>query len=53
MWKNFKKTYSKKYADPDSEIYRMNIFFYNVELVQGVEALGITEFMDISPEEFA
>lgn len=31
----------------------MNIFFSNVESIKGIESLGITEFMDISPEEFA
>lgn len=31
----------------------MNIFFENVNAVKGIESLGITQFMDISPEEFA
>lgn len=55
MWAQYKKTYKKRFSDEDgnSEALRMDIFFENLESIQGIEALGVTQYMDLTPEEFA
>lgn len=53
-WKQFKHTYNKKFADPDMEVYRMEIFAQNLEVVKAdtTGTYGVTQFFDLSPEEF-
>lgn len=53
-WKHFKQTYNKKFSDPDMEVYRMEIFAQNLEVVKAdtTGTYGVTQFFDLSPEEF-
>lgn len=51
----FKKTFNKDYSEENGmgEAYRLSVFIENLRAIQGIEALGVSEFMDITPEEFA
>lgn len=53
-WKAFKHTYNRKFSDPDMEVYRMEIFANNLEIIKNdtTGTLGLTEFADLSAEEF-
>lgn len=55
QWKMFKATYNKKFSDPDTEAYRMEIFADNLQTIADDQTgtLGITQFADISQAEFA
>ncbi|EAR95695.1 papain family cysteine protease (macronuclear) [Tetrahymena thermophila SB210] len=54
QWKMFKKTFGKKFADPEQEHYRIEIFAENLETIKNDKTgtLGITQFADLSHEEF-
>ncbi|KAL4453672.1 hypothetical protein ABPG74_009568 [Tetrahymena malaccensis] len=54
QWKIFKKTFGKKFADPDQEHYRIEVFAENLETIKNDKTgtLGITQFADLSQEEF-
>ncbi|EAR93211.3 papain family cysteine protease (macronuclear) [Tetrahymena thermophila SB210] len=53
LWSAFKTKYNKKYADPDFERYRIEIFTENLKVVESnTKNYGITQFMDITREEF-
>ncbi|EGR30544.1 papain family cysteine protease, putative [Ichthyophthirius multifiliis] len=52
LWQGFKATYGKKYADPDFEAYRIRVFAQNLKRIEGDETKGITQFMDLTTEEF-
>lgn len=55
QWKQFKKTYNKRFSDIDSDVeaHRMNVFFNNLEFVKNDSTMGVTKFMDLTREEFA
>lgn len=54
QWKLYKKTFGKRFSDPDMEVYRMEIFANNLEIIKNdtTGTLGLTEFADLSAEEF-
>ncbi|EAR84061.1 papain family cysteine protease (macronuclear) [Tetrahymena thermophila SB210] len=55
LWSLWKKTYNKKYADPDSEHYRIQVFSSNLDFVKQdtTGTMGITQFFDLTRDEFA
>ncbi|KAL4429750.1 hypothetical protein ABPG74_004387 [Tetrahymena malaccensis] len=55
LWQIWKKTYHKRYADPDLEEYRLQVFTSNLEYVKQdtTGTLGITEFFDLTDDEFS
>ncbi|KAL4439332.1 hypothetical protein ABPG74_016995 [Tetrahymena malaccensis] len=53
LWSAFKTNYNKKYADPDFEHYRIQVFTENLKTIENnCENYGITQFMDLTQEEF-
>ncbi|KAL4429749.1 hypothetical protein ABPG74_004386 [Tetrahymena malaccensis] len=54
LWSLWKKTYHKRYADPDSEQYRIQVFTQNLDFVKQdtTGTMGITRFFDLTDEEF-
>ncbi|KAL4439334.1 hypothetical protein ABPG74_016997 [Tetrahymena malaccensis] len=53
LWSAFKTKYNKKFADPDFEHYRIEVFTENLKVVQSNPTnYGITQFMDLTREEF-
>ncbi|KAL4508147.1 hypothetical protein ABPG72_021520 [Tetrahymena utriculariae] len=55
QWKQYKLTYNKKFSDPDQEVYRMEVFAQNLEVVKNdtTGTFGVTQFFDLTPQEFA
>jgi C1A family cysteine protease len=63
MWVDFKRTYDKAYETPEEERMRREIFVSNLALIDERNVLeahaggsamhGITQFMDLAPQEFA
>lgn len=53
LFKEFKKTYGKRYADPTFETYRFGVFSQNLQTVKSDSTFGITQFMDLTPAEFS
>ncbi|KAL4434888.1 hypothetical protein ABPG74_021227 [Tetrahymena malaccensis] len=53
LFKQFKKNYNKKYADPDFESYRFGVFSENLEILKTDSTFGITQFMDLTTAEFS
>ncbi|KAL4508145.1 hypothetical protein ABPG72_021518 [Tetrahymena utriculariae] len=55
QWKLFKSRYNKRYSDPITESYRLQIFATNYlsVLSDATGTLGVTQFFDMSQEEFA
>nr|CAD55808.1 phospholipase A1 [Tetrahymena thermophila] len=53
LFKQFKQTYNKKYADATFETYRFGVFTQNLEIVKTDSTFGVTQFMDLTPAEFA
>lgn len=60
MFNEFKMDYNKMYASPDEEASRFAIFRDNLRRAEeltkqsgGLAEYGVTQFMDLSPEEFA
>ncbi|EAR93214.1 papain family cysteine protease (macronuclear) [Tetrahymena thermophila SB210] len=53
LWSTFKNSYNKKYADPDFEQYRIEVFTENLKIIDSnCQNFGITKFMDLTQEEF-
>lgn len=52
-WNAYKKMYGKKFADPESNQYRMDVFASNLEIVSTNDTYGMTPFLDLTAEEFA
>ncbi|EAS07034.1 papain family cysteine protease (macronuclear) [Tetrahymena thermophila SB210] len=54
LWSLWKKTYHKRYADPDSEQYRIQVFSSNLDFIKQdtTGTMGITKFFDLTDEEF-
>lgn len=54
-WKKYKATYNKKFSDPDTEAYRMEVFANNLQIIADDKNhnLGVTAFADLTQEEFA
>ncbi|KAL4485362.1 hypothetical protein ABPG72_008538 [Tetrahymena utriculariae] len=53
LWSAFKTNLNKKYADPDFEHYRLQVFTENLKIVESnCDNYGITQFMDLTQEEF-
>lgn len=53
LFKQFKQTYGKRYADPTFETYRLGVFTQNLATVKTDSTFGITQFMDLTTSEFA
>jgi len=58
-WKEFKKTYNKHYDTKADELYRFGVFMKNMEISKKLNEApgnkaeyGVTQFSDLSPEEF-
>ncbi|KAL4474159.1 hypothetical protein ABPG72_002884 [Tetrahymena utriculariae] len=55
LWSSWKKTYHRRYADPDLQEYRIQVFTSNLEFIKKYTTgtLGITEFFDLNDDEFS
>ncbi|KAL4474160.1 hypothetical protein ABPG72_002885 [Tetrahymena utriculariae] len=55
LWSGFKKTFHKRYADPDQEQYRIQVFYSNFNFfrldTKGT-SLSMPYFFDLAKEEF-
>jgi len=59
-WKEFKRIYDKSYETKADELYRFGVFARNMEISQQLNEApgnkaeyGMTQFSDLTPEEFA
>ncbi|EWS74453.1 papain family cysteine protease (macronuclear) [Tetrahymena thermophila SB210] len=55
QWKLFKSRFNKRYADPITESYRLQVFASNyLRVLSDVTGtFGVTQFFDLTEEEFA
>ncbi|EGR34723.1 papain family cysteine protease, putative, partial [Ichthyophthirius multifiliis] len=51
-WTHFKQKYNKKYSDTDFEVYRIQVFAENLQRIKGDSTKEVTQFMDLTTEEF-
>ena len=55
QWLSYKSKYGLKFSGTDMEIYRMQIFAKNLQIIKNDKSgnLGVTIFADLTQEEFA
>ncbi|KAL4478403.1 hypothetical protein ABPG74_006638 [Tetrahymena malaccensis] len=55
IWNQWKQKHNKKYYNTDFELYRLEVFAQNLEIVKNdsTGTYGLTKFLDLTDEEFA